>query len=74
MVSLGGWNDGSAKFSKLSADPELRTRFKHNAIDFLRKYSFDGLDLDWLFPGFREGSRVEDKENYALLIKVQTES
>ena len=40
-------------------------------IPFLiRKYGFDGLDMNWQFPGFYDGYRVQDKENFAILLKV----
>ena len=40
-------------------------------IPFLiRKYGFDGLDMNWQFPGFYDGYRVQDKENFAILLEV----
>ncbi|KAG5899859.1 hypothetical protein JTB14_012326 [Gonioctena quinquepunctata] len=67
-LAIGGWNEGSANYSKMVADPQKRSRFVANSLDYIRKYDFDGLDLDWEFPGKRGGSR-EDKENFVLLVK-----
>ena len=34
------------------------------------KYDFDGIDIDWEYPGFAEHSgRPKDKENFTLLLK-----
>jgi GH18 family chitinase len=35
-----------------------------------RKYGFDGFDVDWQYPGLGDGSRVQDRENFAILLKV----
>ncbi|XP_046403175.1 flocculation protein FLO11 isoform X2 [Ischnura elegans] len=67
LLAVGGWNEGSARFSSLAADPERRTKFAKGAVRFLRTHRFDGLDLDWEFPAFRDGGRPQDKENYAKL-------
>lgn len=70
MLAIGGWNEGSARFSKLVADEDRRAAFVKNVVRFLRQYNFDGLDLDWEYPAFRDGSQPEDRENYASLVKV----
>ncbi|KAG8222856.1 hypothetical protein J437_LFUL003501, partial [Ladona fulva] len=67
LLAVGGWNEGSARFSKLAADPERRARFAKGVVRFLRTHRFDGLDLDWEFPAFRDGGKPQDKENYVKL-------
>lgn len=37
-------------FSKVAASPEARSRFAQNAKDFILKYSYDGVDMDWEVP------------------------
>ncbi|XP_055596596.1 mucin-5AC-like isoform X2 [Uranotaenia lowii] len=69
MLAIGGWNEGSSRFSPLVADPERRAQFVRNSIKFLRQNHFDGLDLDWEYPAFRDGSKPKDRENYAQLVQ-----
>ncbi|XP_050522809.1 uncharacterized protein LOC126895227 isoform X3 [Daktulosphaira vitifoliae] len=69
LLAIGGWNEGSTRFSKLVADEDRRKEFVKNVVKFLRQNNFDGLDLDWEYPSFRDGSNPSDKENYALLVK-----
>jgi chitinase len=47
LLAIGGWNEGSKNYSDLAADPVRRGRFVVQASEFIRKYNFDGLDLDW---------------------------
>jgi len=50
-LALGGWNDSKgSKYSKLVNNPAARARFITHVIDFIEKYDFDGLDLDWEYP------------------------
>jgi chitinase len=53
LIALGGWNDGSEKYSKLVADPERRRRLIKNALEFITRFGFDGLDLNWAYPTSR---------------------
>lgn len=68
LLALGGWNEGSVKFSDLAADPVRRARFVTNSVEFLKKHNFDGLDFVWEHPAHRGGS-IHDKENFAQLIE-----
>ncbi|ANE46178.1 chitinase [Paenibacillus swuensis] len=72
IISVGGWT-WSNKFSDVAASAVTREVFANSAVDFLRKYQFDGVDLDWEYPvgGGLPGNSVRpaDKQNYTLLLQ-----
>ncbi|XP_055636577.1 probable chitinase 10 [Toxorhynchites rutilus septentrionalis] len=73
-LALGGWNDSLGdKYSKLVRDPSARLRFVKHAVEFIEKYNFDGLDLDWEYPvcwqvDCKKGY-PDEKEGFADLVK-----
>ena len=69
MLAIGGWNEGSSRFSALVASSERRRQFTKNTVKFLRQNHFDGLDLDWEYPAHRDGGKPKDRENYAQLVQ-----
>ena len=83
-LAIGGWNEGSEKYSLMAASPQHRystvqystaqysprhrRTFARSALGFIRRHNFDGLDLDWEYPGKRGGAE-QDKDNFILLIQ-----
>ena len=74
MLAIGGWNEGSRRFSPLVEDRDRRQVFIKSAIRFLRQYNFDGIDLDWEYPTQRAGGRPQDRANYATFIEEMREA
>ena len=60
---------GSGPFTRMVASPSVRQKFATQAVKFLRDHGFDGLDLDWEYPGSR-GSPAGDKQKFVELLKV----
>ena len=69
MVSVGGWSL-SNKFSAVAADSLKRLVFANECIRLMKKYDFDGVDIDWEFPASkRTGGHKEDTKNYTLFLR-----
>lgn len=76
LISVGGWT-WSARFSDAALTDASRTAFAESCAVFVKKYGFDGVDLDWEYPvgGGLPGNsnRPEDKRNFTLLLKALRE-
>ncbi|MEC0246493.1 glycosyl hydrolase family 18 protein [Paenibacillus chitinolyticus] len=72
LISVGGWT-WSNRFSDVAAGAATRETFANSAVEFIRTYGFDGVDLDWEYPvaGGLSGNTYSpaDKQNYTLLLK-----
>jgi len=50
LMSVGGWTF-SQNFSDVARTPEARERFARSCVAFMERHGFDGIDLDWEYPG-----------------------
>ena len=70
LISIGGWS-WSENFSNAVLTDSLRKVFAISAVEIIRKYKLDGVDIDWEYPGMQgeQGNvyRPEDKENFTLM-------
>ncbi|XP_035204516.1 chitotriosidase-1-like, partial [Stegodyphus dumicola] len=64
-VGGGGNDDG---FSNAFNSFKNRTRFISSVFSVLKKYNFDGLDVDWEFPVWNDFI-LKDKENFIDFLK-----
>jgi chitinase len=69
MVSIGGW-EGSLEFSQIAADPKKRAAFAKACVRRIVDHGFDGIDIDWEFPGYADHNGIPaDKQNFTLFLK-----
>ena len=47
MLAVGGWGFGVTKMTEMLKDESSRKKFVDHSVGFLRKFEFDGLDLDF---------------------------
>ena len=55
----------------MSKTAERRATFIASTVAMVKEHDFDGLDLDWEYPGGRSDSpgAPEDKANFASLLR-----
>jgi len=73
LFSVGGWTAGGWIFSQMAETKENRQKFVKSAVHFLKYFGFDGLDVDWEYPGLDMlpvvPTNPEDKQHYTLLMR-----
>ncbi len=82
LLSIGGWGFNDPQdptdigtytynlFSKMAASAAGRQQFISSAIEYAKKWGFNGIDLDWEYPGYSgRGGRPEDLQNFLALAR-----
>ncbi|MFU8843177.1 MAG: glycoside hydrolase family 18 protein [Bacteroidales bacterium] len=69
LPSIGGWND-SYNFPGIATNAVKRKTFVNACVNLINTYNFDGVDLDWEYPGYApNGGTPQDKQNFTLLVQ-----
>jgi len=55
LISIGGASH-STNFAAVAGDPLLLTQFVQSSVQFMTQNGFDGIDIDWEFPGSNDSS------------------
>ncbi|KAI5692504.1 hypothetical protein M8J75_007108 [Diaphorina citri] len=78
VIALGGWNESNnTAYPVLFNNESLQDAFVTNTVVFLKKYGFQGLDLDYEYPQCPLGvckPGDSDKKGFSkLVVKLRTE-
>ncbi|KAI9372233.1 hypothetical protein BJX61DRAFT_553090 [Aspergillus egyptiacus] len=75
-LSVGGWtfNDPGpfqSVFTTLAANTDQVEFFATSLMGFMDRFGFDGVDLDWEYPGADDrGGRPEDVDNFPRMMDI----
>ncbi|XP_033229580.1 chitinase-3-like protein 1 [Belonocnema kinseyi] len=75
LVTITGLYDENIQDinNKALTDPNLRNKLVDNIADFVKKYGFNGLDLEYSQSYPQTDEQLSDKENFVLLLKALRE-
>jgi GH18 family chitinase len=57
--SIGGWTLSNS-FPVVAADEAKRKRFARECVGLIADYGFDGIDIDWEYPGYEPHGGTKD--------------
>ena len=74
LLAVGGWED-SDNFPEVAAHKGKRANFAHWCVKYIKEYGFDGMDIDWEYPGYEPHQGTpQDKQNFTLLLQTVRDS
>lgn len=70
VLSVQGYGDNSKNFSNAAKTEEGRLKLAQSMLAAVETYNFDGIDLDWEYPGwFTPADKHSEAKNFTLLVK-----
>ena len=64
LMSVGGWAGSRGFYTMLDTDQGINT-FADSCVEFVRKYNFDGIDIDFEYPSATSTSGNPDDQDLA---------
>ena len=77
LLMIGGWGEHADGFSMMARDAKKRSEFCHACKQHIDTYGFDGIDIDWEYPGggpSTNGKSNDDPKNFVLVLKELRDS
>ncbi|KAH9504026.1 hypothetical protein Btru_067561, partial [Bulinus truncatus] len=71
LLAIGGYTHGALRFHQMASTQANRADFISRAINLLRYWEFDGLDIDWEYPS---DASVDDFKFFADLLRETREA
>lgn len=69
LLCIGGYGNAGVNFSLAAKTAEGRKKLANSILSLIEKYHFDGVDIDWEYPGYLTGTDLSiDRPNYTLLM------
>jgi GH18 family chitinase len=69
LASIGGWTL-SDNFPSIATSATKRALFAHSCVTLCHQYNFDGIDIDWEYPGYADHMGTSaDKVNFTIFLQ-----
>jgi chitinase len=72
ILAIGGWNEGSTAYSHMATTAERRKVFIDSCVALVLEHGFDGLDLDWEYPGEAAEEEAVNRQSDLTLQEAAT--
>lgn len=69
VLCIGGYGSSCKQFSDAASTAAGRTKFAQSILEAVQQYHFDGVDIDWEYPGYETGRDVTvDRPNFTAMM------
>ena len=70
LLCTGAYGAAAKVYSDAASTESGRKTLARNLVQAVIEYGYDGIDIDWEYPGYETGRKTEvDRANYTLLVE-----